>query len=133
MRYQTMPYIQIDTQKSYPVQVKQNLAEEIGDTFCRIMQARDGIVNVSFRACGEDSLFRVGNIKPQTVSIISCDIRKGRPALQHRAFAEAIVLLCERELGREEGGFIVYFTEHMGAEIYRDGVLSEDWDPDEQE
>ena len=95
------------------------------------MQARENIVNVSISACGEDSLFRTGSTSPTGVSIISCDIRGGRPTSQRKALAQTLVSLCEKRLGREEGGYIVYFTEHRGEEIYRDGALSRDWDPEE--
>ena len=126
-----MPSIQIDTGKTLPRELKQQLAQQIGDLYCEVMQARANIVSVVFRECGEDNLYRVGNSPPKPVVVITCDIRKGRPADQRTLFASKLVSLCEQDIGAVEGGYVVYFTEHDGEEIFRDHQPGRDWSPTE--
>jgi phenylpyruvate tautomerase PptA (4-oxalocrotonate tautomerase family) len=127
-----MPYIQIETGRSYPPETKRRVAELIGALYCSVMQARDNIVSVVFRGCGENDIYRTGNSTPRPVGVISCDIRTGRPARQRTEFAHRLVALCEQELGVIEGGYVVYFTEHDGAEIFRDKAPGTSWSPNER-
>ena len=126
-----MPSIQIDIGKTLPPELKQRLAQQIGELYCDVMQARSNIVSVLFRECGENNLFRAGNSPPKPVGVISCDIRKGRPTDQRTAFARQLVELCEKDIGTLEGGYVVYFTEHDGNEIFRDHHPGIDWSPTE--
>lgn len=126
-----MPYIQIDIGPSYSPETKQRLAEQIGALYCSVMQARENIVSVVFRECGETNIYRTGNTPQQPVGVISCDIRRGRPTTQRTEFARQLVSLCEQELGPIDGGYVVYFTEHDGEEIFRDNSLGPGWSPGE--
>ena len=122
-----MPFIQLDLPGEYPSDTKKRLARKLGDTYCEIMQARQGIVNVAFRELGKGNIFRTGQIEPCSVCVIACDIRKGRNSEQRRKLAEALVQLCTAELGLPEGGYTVNFTQHPGNEIFRDGRYSRNW------
>ena len=128
-----MPFIQIDLPGSYPSATKKRVARKLGDTYCEIMQARRGIVNVAFRDLGKGNIYRAGHIEPRSVGVISCDIRQGRDPEQRRRLAAAFIDSCTSELGSPEGGYTVTFTQHPGDEIFRDGKYSRDWHAGEGE
>jgi hypothetical protein len=44
----------------------------------------------------------------------------------------AIMAACARELGIAEARVVVYFSEHAGRQIYRDGGRAPDWSPGER-
>ncbi|MFN8526323.1 MAG: hypothetical protein U0821_24760 [Chloroflexota bacterium] len=128
-----MPYLQLDLPAHYPADVKRRLARALGDLYCAHMQARPGIVTVGFRELGPDNLWKSGNIEPRPGALIQCDIRRGRPSAQREALAREIVALCVRELRLAEADIALEFTQHAGDEMFRDGKLGPEWQPDEAE
>jgi hypothetical protein len=67
----------------------------------------------------------------ETVVVVSCDIRRGRPPTQRERLAEAVATVLEDELGWPRGRTILEFTQHPGDEFWREGGLGADWTPDE--
>jgi hypothetical protein len=71
--------------------------------------------------------------------VLSCDIRRGRPAEQRAQLGEALFKVTEEVLGIDPVMLRVEFTQHAGDEIYAaieiDGVvhtgLAPDWTPAE--
>src|SRR5215212_3469391 len=94
-----MPYLQLDLPRSYPVEVKRELARRLGDLYAELMQTTPGMVNVGFRELGEGNLYRCGEGEPEPAAVVQCDIRQGRPAEQRLELARQVVALCAASLG----------------------------------
>ena len=119
-----MPYLQLDVPNRYPVDVKQRLARRMGDTFARIMQTTPELVIVAFRELGEGGLWSCGHREPQPYALLTCDIRRGRPAEQRAELAKALIDACVESLGLREDQMAVEFTQHSGDEMYRGAAAS---------
>lgn len=67
------------------------------------------------------------------VSVLMCDIRKGRSAEQRLEVAKQLVGDCCETLGLREDRINVEFTQHAGDEMYHPtlGGFSPEWSPDE--
>jgi phenylpyruvate tautomerase PptA (4-oxalocrotonate tautomerase family) len=128
-----MPYLHFDLPGRYPAAMKRALAARLGALYAEIMQTTPRIVKVGFRELGEDSLVRCGapdgGVEPVVVG--QCDIRRGRPAEQRLALANAIVGACAEALGVPASRIELEFTQHTGDEMFRHGAFAEDWSADE--
>src|SRR5262245_38269831 len=127
-----MPYLQLDVPTGYPVDVKQHLARRMGDTFAWSMQTTAEFVIVAFREWGEGGLVSCGHREPQSYALLTCDVRRGRPAEQRAELANALIDACVESLGLREDRMAVEFTQHSGDEMYRGGRgLGVEWTPAE--
>ena len=134
-----MPHLQLEVQKSYPLEVKRALARRLGDLYARFMQTTPDLVDVSIRELGEGNIWRCDPSGPVASAVLACDIRAGRSSEQRALLAEALHGACVEALKLDPLHFGVEFTQHSGDEIYRtiliDGVvrggLSPDWSPSE--
>jgi phenylpyruvate tautomerase PptA (4-oxalocrotonate tautomerase family) len=132
-----MPHLQLDTAWSYPVEVKRELARRFGEVYAETMQTSPDIVDVTIRELN-GGVWRCGD-EPRPAAVLSCDIRRGRPAEQRARLGAALFKVCEEVLGIDPLLFRVEFTQHAGDEIYAaidiDGVVhtgfSPDWSPGE--
>jgi len=98
------------------------------------MQISHRIVNVGFVPYAQGSLVRYDGPgdSPQEMTVVTCEIRTGRPPEMLEAAGHAIMVACARELGIAEARVVVYFSEHAGRQIYRDGGRAPDWSPAER-
>ena len=126
-----MPYLQLDIPRSYPTEVKRDLADRLGKIYAEVMQTTAEKVVVAIRELGEGSMWRCGeNISP--ASVLKCDIRNGRPPQQRVKLAERLVEACAQMLDFAPDYLTVEFTQHSGDEFYRPTRgLIEDWSPAE--
>lgn len=122
-----MPYLQLDVPNRYPLEVKRDLARRLGDEYARIMQTTPDLVTVAFRELGEGGVWRCGAGEPELASMLSCDIRRGRPAEQRAELAEALIGACVQVLGLRGDRVGVEFTQHASDEMYR---RERGWAPD---
>ena len=135
-----MPHLQLDVPNRYPLPVKRDLAGRLGRHYADIMQTTADLVHVTFRELGEGGVWHCTGGEPVTpAAVLSCDIRRGRPAEQRARLGEALLNACVEALGLDPFLMTVEFTQHAGDEIYGkilvDGVaqggLAKDWSPAE--
>jgi len=135
-----MPHLQLDVPKHYPLSVKRDLAGRLGRHYAEIMQTTADLVHVTFRELGEGGVWHCTAGEPVTpAAVLSCDIRRGRPAEQRARLGEVLLNACVEALGLDPLLMTVEFTQHAGDEIYGkilvDGVpqggLGKDWSPSE--
>jgi phenylpyruvate tautomerase PptA (4-oxalocrotonate tautomerase family) len=132
-----MPHLQLDTAWSYPVELKRELARRFGQVYAETMQTSPDIVDVTIREF-DGGVWRCGD-EPRPCAVLSCDIRRGRPAEQRALLGAALFKATEEVLGIDPLLLRVEFTQHAGDEIFAsidiDGVVhygfSPDWSPTE--
>jgi len=128
-----MPYLQLDVSGSYPLNLKQRLAKQMGEIYALKMQADVGRTSVAIRELTPGGLWRCTPGEPYEAALLMCDIRKGRPPEQRAELAKALVDACIDILGLRLEQINVEFTQHAGDEMYHPmrGGLSDDWRPGE--
>ena len=127
-----MPYLQLDVFNHYPVEVKRALARCLGDQYARIMQTTPELVTIAFRELGEGGVWCCGVGEPEPAALLSCDIRRGRPAEQRADLAQALIDACVEALGLSSDRLAVEFTQHSSDEMYRHGRgWGTEWTPAE--
>jgi phenylpyruvate tautomerase PptA (4-oxalocrotonate tautomerase family) len=132
-----MPHLQLDTAFTHPTEVKRELARRFGEVYAETMQTSPDIVDVTIREL-EGGVWRCGD-EPRPAAVLSCDIRRGRPAEQRAKLGAALFNVAEEVLKIDPVLLRMEFTQHAGDEIYAaieiDGVVhygfSPDWTPDE--
>jgi phenylpyruvate tautomerase PptA (4-oxalocrotonate tautomerase family) len=130
-----MPHLQLDTTGRYPLEVKRELAQRIGDLYAQTMQTSAELVDVTIRELGEGNVWRCGDDGPRPSAVMSCEVRRGRAPEQRAALGEGLFQIAGELLGIDPLDFGVEYTQHPGDEIYRailvDGVVtkgfSKDW------
>jgi phenylpyruvate tautomerase PptA (4-oxalocrotonate tautomerase family) len=128
-----MPYLQLDTPFSFPIDVKQRLAKRLGEIYSKTMNSNVNRLTVAVRELGDGGIWRCGPEAPRPAALLMCDIRRGRTA-EHRAqLAKQLVDACIEIAGFRRDNLNVEFTQHAGDEMYHTmyGGLSDDWNPDE--
>ena len=127
-----MPHLQLDTAWSYPVEVKRELARRFGEVYAETMQTSPDVVDVTIREL-DGGVWRCGD-EPRPAAVLSCDIRRGRPAEQRARLGAALLKVTEEVLGIDPVLLRVEFTQHAGDEIYAaieiDGVVRKGFAPD---
>ena len=127
-----MPYLQLDVPNHYPIEVKRDLARRLGDIFARSMQTTPDMVTVAFRELGEGGVWRCSADEPEPAALLSCDIRRGRPAEQRAELAQALLDACVETLGLRRDRLGVELTQHTSDEMYRHGRgWAAEWAPAE--
>ncbi|MFS2055228.1 tautomerase, partial [Variovorax sp. CT11-76] len=81
------------------------------------------------REAGEGGVWRMVDGQPVEVSVLMCDIRRGRSAELRLAVAKALCRDCAEILGLREDRLNVEFTQHAGDEMYHPtlGGYSPEW------
>jgi phenylpyruvate tautomerase PptA (4-oxalocrotonate tautomerase family) len=131
-REQAMPYLQLDVPNHYPVEVKRDLARRLGDSYAQIMQTTPELVTVAFRELGEGGVWCCGGGEPEPAALLSCDIRRGRPAEQRAELAQVLIDACVDTLGLRSDRLVIEFTQHTADEMYRAGRgWAAEWTPAE--
>jgi phenylpyruvate tautomerase PptA (4-oxalocrotonate tautomerase family) len=128
-----MPYLQLDVNDNYPVDVKKTLAGKMATTYATLMTVDIRRISVAIREVGQGGVWRVVDGEPVPVSVLMCDIRKGRTAELRMEVAKALCADCIDILGLREDRLNVEFTQHSGDEMYHPtlGGFSPEWSENE--
>jgi hypothetical protein len=119
-----VPYLQIDHDGDVDLVA---LAPALAAAYARIMETDEARISVAARRAEVVRCFPEG---PQTVTVVTCEIRTGRPPERISLLAGEIASLVARSLEITPDDVVVYFTQHPGFEIFRDGAPSADWIPE---
>lgn len=124
-----MPYLQLDVNGHYPPEQKQRLAKQLCVTYAEMMSVDIRRIGIAIRELGEGGVWRIVDEEPTPVSVLMCDIRRGR-TVEHRL--EVAKVLCEiivEILGVRWDRLNVEFTQHTGDEMYHPtlGGFSPEW------
>ena len=124
-----MPYLQLDVNGRYPVEDKKRLAAKLCETYAGLMSVDIRRISIAIRECGEGSVWRTVDGVPEPVSVLMCDIRRGRTAELRMEVAKALCKDCIDILGLREDRLNVEFTQHAGDEMYHPtlGGYSPEW------
>jgi phenylpyruvate tautomerase PptA (4-oxalocrotonate tautomerase family) len=124
-----MPYLQLDVNGRYPVEDKKRLAGKLCETYANLMSVDIRRISIAIRECGEGSVWRTVDGVPEPVSVLMCDIRRGRTADLRMEVAKALCRDCIELLGLREDRLNVEFTQHAGDEMYHPtlGGYSPEW------
>jgi phenylpyruvate tautomerase PptA (4-oxalocrotonate tautomerase family) len=124
-----MPYLQLDVNGNYSVGDKKRLAKKLCETYSTMMAVDIRRISIAIRELGEGGVWRTVEGEPTPVSVLMCDIRKGRPAELRLEVAKALCKDCIDVLGLREDRLNVEFTQHSGDEMYHPalGGFSPEW------
>lgn len=126
-----MPYLQLDVSVSVTPAQKKLLAQKLTLTYADAMQADLRRINVAIRELGPAGVWRHVNGELREVSVLMCDIRRGRTAEVRMEAAKRLVQDCADVLGHDPSCLTVEFTQHAGDEMYHPalGGYSPEWQP----
>ena len=124
-----MPYLQLDVNGHYSVDAKLRLAKKLCETYSKMMSVEISRISIAIRELGEGGVWRTVEREPTPVSVLMCDIRRGRPAELRLEVARALCKDCIDVLGLREDRLNVEFTQHSGDEMYHPtlGGYSPEW------
>lgn len=128
-----MPYLQLDLNGHYSIDEKKRLAKTLCNTYASMMKVDIRRISVAIRELGEGGVWRFVNGELTPVSVLMCDIRRGRSPLHRLELAKQLVSDCMFILGLREDQLNVEFTQHSGDEMYHPtlGGFSPEWSPEE--
>ncbi|WP_422087841.1 tautomerase family protein [Variovorax sp.] len=128
-----MPYLQLDVNGHHAVADKKRLARQLSETCARMMSVDIRRISIAIREVGEGGVWRMVDGEPVEVSVLMCDIRRGRSAELRLEVAKALCRDCIDILGLREDRLNVEFTQHSGDEMYHPtlGGYSPEWSEDE--
>ncbi len=128
-----MPYLQLDVNGTFPVDHKKRLAYQMSNRYAEMMSVDIRRISVCIREVGEGGVWRVVDGEPVPVSVLMCDIRRGRTPELRMEVARELCKLCIDILGLREDRLNVEFTQHSGDEMYHPtlGGYSPEWSADE--
>lgn len=128
-----MPYLQLDVNEHYAVDDKKRLAKKLCETYADMMSVDIRRISIAIREVGEGGVWRTVDGEPVPVSVLMCDIRRGRTAELRMEVAKALCGHCIEVLGLREDRLNVEFTQHSGDEMYHPtlGGYSPEWSADE--
>lgn len=134
-----MPYVHIDLPSAYPIDIKRNLAAQIGGIYAAVMQTTADLVNVTFRELGEGNVWSCNGEPPVKAAIISIESRRGRPAEQREELCRKLMAAITLALDLDPTTTAVEMTQHAGDENYLEryvdgklyGCLGRDWSAEE--
>jgi phenylpyruvate tautomerase PptA (4-oxalocrotonate tautomerase family) len=124
-----MPYLQLDLPLTVAPDTRAELAARLAAVYAEVMDTVPHVVTVAFRELGENGVLRTTQDGVVPAVVVGCDIRRGRTAATRLVLGHRVAELLEGALGWPRERVILEFTEHAGDEIYREGRLSEDWEP----
>lgn len=128
-----MPFVQVHSSRVVSRAAQRALGLALATAYAECMQTNHRIVNIGFVHYGEGELARydTDDGEPQEMTIVTCDIRSGRPAAMQESLGRAMTSACSRGLDVAESRIAVYLTEHAAHQIYRDGGRAPEWSPAE--
>src|SRR5215813_275736 len=122
-----MPYLRLDVSKTYPSQIKRELATRLCHLYADVMQTQLWRPNVGINELGEDNLFHLGADGLESITMVLVEIRRGRSLDQRLELGRRIVDICSEVLAVPKRTVLVEFTVHSGDEILHDGEWAADW------
>lgn len=130
-----MPYLQLDVNGHHAVADKKRLAQQLSETYARLMSVDIRRISIAIREVGEGGVWRMVDGEPVEVSVLMCDIRRGRSAELRMEVAKALCSDCIGILGLREDRLNVEFTQHSGDEMYHPtlGGFSPEWSEGEDQ
>lgn len=130
-----MPYLQLDVNGRHPLADKKRLAKQLSETYARMMSVDIRRISIAIREVGEGGVWRMVDGEPEEVSVLMCDIRRGRSAELRLEVAKALCRDCIDILGLREDRLNVEFTQHSGDEMYHPtlGGYSPEWSEGEDQ
>jgi len=127
-----MPYLHLDLPLAVAPADRADIAGRLARTYADVMETNPERVIVAFRELGENGVVR---LRPdgalETVVMVNCDIRRGRPAEQRERLGDAVAAVLGEALGWPRERTLLEFTQHAGDEMWRSTGLGSDWTPDE--
>jgi phenylpyruvate tautomerase PptA (4-oxalocrotonate tautomerase family) len=128
-----MPFVQVHTARPVSPELQRTLGAALARLYGERMQTTHRIVNVGFLQYAAGALARYDETgdAPREMTVVTCDVRAGRPPETLEALGRAITSLCSRELSVPDARVAVYITEHAAHHIYRDGGRAPEWSPEE--
>jgi phenylpyruvate tautomerase PptA (4-oxalocrotonate tautomerase family) len=127
-----MPYLHLDLPLAVAPADRAAIAGRLARLYADVMETNPERVTVAFRELGENGVLRTGSDgTPETVVMVQCDIRRGRPPEQRERLGEAVADLLAETLEWPVGRIVLEFTQHAGDEFWREGGLGSDWTPAE--
>ncbi len=124
-----MPYLQLDVNGHYPAEQKQRLAKQLCVTYAEMMSVDIRRISIAIRELGEGGVWRIVDEEPTPVSVLMCDIRRGRTAEHRLELAKVLCEIIVDILGVRWDRLNVEFTQHTGDEMYHPtlGGFSPEW------
>ena len=89
-----MPYLQLDVNQKYPVELKKRLVQEMSTTYANMMTVDIRRISIAIRELGEGCIWRIVDGEPVPVSVLMCDIRRGRTPELRMEVAKVLCNLC---------------------------------------
>jgi hypothetical protein len=128
-----MPYLQLDLNGRFAVDDKQRLAKRLADRYAEMMTVDIRRISIAIRECGDGAVWRTIDGVPTPVSVLMCDVRRGRTPELRMELAKALIADCVEILGLREDRMNVEFTQHSGDEMYHPtlGGYSPEWSAEE--
>lgn len=128
-----MPSLQFDSPRDYDTTTKQRIAQEMGQTYSRIMGAAVELVTVAIHDLGRGGVWRCTQDEPEEAALIMCDVRSGRPTETRADLAEALIAICVAHGDLRPDQIKVEFTQHRGDEMYHPHLrgFNRDWTVDD--
>jgi hypothetical protein len=128
-----MPYLQLDVNGQYTTDDKKRLARQLCETYSNMMSVDIRRISIAIRETGDGGVWRMVDGEPVPVSVLMCDIRRGRSAELRLEVAKALCRDCSAILGLREDRLNVEFTQHSGDEMYHPtlGGYSPEWSENE--
>ena len=122
-----MPYLHLDLAKTYPSQIKRELAVRLCHLYADVMQTQLWRPNVGIAELGEDNLFHLGEDGLEPITMVLVEIGRGRSLDLRLELGRRIVDICAEVLGVPKRTVLVEFTVHSGDEILRDCERAGEW------
>jgi len=126
-----MPYLHLDLAKTYPSEIKRELATRLCRLYADMMLTELWRPNVGIAELGADNLFHLGAEGLEPITMVLVETRRGRSLDQRLELGRGIVDICGEVLGVPKRTVLVEFTVHRGDEMLRDGEWGADWTPAE--
>src|SRR6187200_3044211 len=122
-----MPYLHLDLPVAVAPAERAEIAARLARLYAGLMETNPERVTVGFRELGENGLLRLtpaGEL--ETVVMVNCDIRRGRPPEQRARLGAAVAALLQETLGWPPQRTLLEFTQHQGDEVWRSTGLGTD-------
>jgi hypothetical protein len=128
-----VPFVQVHTSRVISSEARATLGLALAQAYGESMQTNHRIVNVGFVHYAEGDLARydAAGDRPQEMTVVTCDVRAGRPEELQERLGRALAGACASGLGIAEARVAVYISEHPVHQIYRDGGRAPEWSPAE--
>ena len=113
----------------YSFEDKQRLARKLCETYSGIMKVDVDRISIATRELGDGGVWRTIDGELTPVSVLMCDIRRGRAADHRLEVAKALCRVCIDVFKLKEEYLNVEFTQHAGDEMYHPslGGYSPEW------